>query len=231
MRLEWDKIGEHFYETGTDRGVIYPMSRLGTSYMDGAAWSGLTAVTERPSGGESNPIWADNIKYANLLSAEQYGITIEAYTYPDEFEECDGHVTLAPGITIGQQKRRGFGFSWRTLIGNETVQDDLGYKIHIVYGCTSAPSEKNYQTKNESPEAMTMSWEIDTVPVEVENHRPVSQVTIDSRLISAADLKKIEDKLYGTATTPPRIILPDEILSLVNGGGTQDDNGLVITDP
>lgn len=205
-KLSWDQDGQRFYETGVDHGVIYPKS--GTSYGAGVAWNGLTAVTERPSGGEANAIYADNIKYLNLRSNEDFGITIEAYTYPDEFAECDGSKDVVAGVRIGQQRRKVFGFSYQTRIGNDTEGDGYGYKIHLVYNCEAAPSEKNRQTVNESPEATSFSWEVNTTPVAIENgFRPCAHIEIDcskfitvSQGVATKDQKLIalENMLYGT---------------------------------
>ena len=222
-RLVWDKTGERFYETGADRGVLYPQSSTGT-YPQGYVWNGLTAVTESPGGAEPTDLWADNIKYASLRSAETFSGTIEAYTYPEAFEACDGSASLGEGVTIGQQTRNPFGFSYRTKIGNDTANDgDDGYKIHLLYGLTASPSEKAYSTINDSPDAITMSWEVDSNPVAVTGHKPTSTLVIDSTKIEATKLKAIEDILYGTdagaegtpAATAPRLPLPDEIAAIL----------------
>lgn len=213
-KLVWDQTGERLYETGVRRGVIYPMS--GSKYGKGVAWNGLTAVTESPSGAEETALYADDIKYLSLRSLEEFGATIEAYTYPDEFALCDGSASLGEGVMIGQQPRKAFGFSYRTALGNDTELDDHGYKIHILYGCTVAPSEKNYQTINDSPEAITFSWELKTVPVEVSGHKPTASLTIDSTKLTQAKLKTIEDALYGTSDAEPKILLPSEIAAIIN---------------
>ena len=196
--LEWDKTGERFYETGVEKGVLFVFDN--DAYQDGVAWNGLTNVSEKPSGAEATALYADNIKYLNLISNEEFGATIEAYTYPDEFAECDGSAALATGVMIGQQKRKKFAFSYQTRIGNDTDGSDKGYKIHIVYGCMAAPTEKGYGTINDSPEAITFSWEVTTTPVEVTGHKPTACVTIDSTKVDAAKLADLEDYLYGSAT-------------------------------
>lgn len=206
-KLVWDATGERAYETGTDHGVLYVQNADGT-YQDGVVWNGLTAVTESPDGAEPNDLYADNIKYASLRSAETFGGTIEAYTYPDEFGECDGTSAPVPGVYLGQQKRKPFGFVYRTLIGNDTASDsDDGYKLHIWYNCTASPSEKSYETVNDSPDAITFSWEIDTTPVPVTgtNFKPVATITVDStKFTETADkakLQALEDLLFGTDGT------------------------------
>lgn len=217
-RLVFDKTGERLYETGVDRGVLYVKGSNG-SYGQGVAWNGLINVTESPSGAEATPLYADNIKYLQLMSAEEFGATIEAYTYPDEFEACDGSATIggeATGLTIGQQDRAIFGMSYRTIVGNDVKGNNHGYKIHLIYGAMAAPSEKAFQTINDSPEAITFSWEVTCTPVEVKGHKPTATLTIDSTKIKPAALKKIEDKLYGDDSTgQPTLPTPDEILELV----------------
>lgn len=215
MKLTWDEISKRLFETGVSQGVLYPVSTIGT-YPLGVAWSGLTAVTESPSGAEANPIYADNIKYLNMISAEDFGATIEAYMYPDEFAECDGSAALATGVVIGQQKRRGFGFCYKTVLGNDTEMNDYGYKLHLVYGCIAAPSEKSYSTVNESPEAMTLSWEITTTPVPVTGFKPTACLTIDSTKVDPAKLATLEDILYGTAEADARLPLPDEVYAIMS---------------
>lgn len=212
-KLAWDKTGEHFYETGVDRGVVYPVDDTG-AYPKGAAWNGLTAVNEAPSGAESTPLYANNKKYLNLLSAEDFGGTIEAYTFPDEFAACNGYVDLATGVQITQQARRAFGMTYRTMIGNDVVGADYGYKIHIVYGATTSPSEKNNATINENPEAATMSWEFETIPVDVEGHKPTSHIVIDSTKVNAEQLKSLEDILYGTDDKEAYLPLPAELATI-----------------
>lgn len=210
-RLAWDNVGERLYETGVDHGVLYTPDAGGV-YSDGVAWNGLTAVTESPSGAESTPQYADNIKYLNLVSAEEFGATIEAYTYPEEFAQFDGTAVPSPGISIGQQSRKMFGLSYRTRLGNDVDGTDYGYKLHLIYGCQAAPSEKAYATINDSPEAITFSWEITTTPVAVTGYKPTAQVVIDSSKVDPATLAQIEDMLYGTAGADPRLPLPDEII-------------------
>lgn len=196
-KLVWDQVGERLYETGVDHGVLYPQAADGT-YPKGVAWNGLTSVSESPSGAEATDLWADNIKYLTLRSAEEFGATIEAYMYPDEFAECDGSADLAVGVHIGQQARKPFGLSYRTVIGNDTELDKHGYKLHLIYGATASPSEKGYQTINDSPEAITFSWEVTTVPVAVEGFKPTASLTIDSTKCDPDKLKAIEALLYGT---------------------------------
>lgn len=219
-KLVWDKVGERFYETGVDHGVIYQQASGGT-YPKGVAWSGLTAVTESPSGAEPTPLYADNIKYLNLLSNEDFAFTIEAYTYPDEFAECDGSAELADGVRIGQQKRKVFGFSYRTRLGNDVEGDDHGYKLHLVYGCLAAPSEKARNTVNDSPEATTMSWEVSTTPVAVKSFKPTAHIEIDSTKANPEKLSALEEILYGKdgdGSAEPRLPLPDEITTLMSVG-------------
>lgn len=215
----WDQTGERLYETGTDHGVLYPaldtVSDPTRPYGDGVAWNGLTAVNESPSGAEPNPLWADNIKYLNLMSAETFGATIEAYTYPAEFEACDGSREIAVGAVIGQQPRKMFGFCYRTLIGNDTQSNDHGYKLHLVYGCLASPSAKNYQTVNDSPEAITFSWEISTTPVDVTGFKPTATLVIDSTKTDAAKLASLEEILYGNGTVAARLPLPNEVVTLL----------------
>ena len=213
MKLVWDKTGERLYETGVDRGVVYPMAA--GKYGTGVAWNGLTAVNESPSGAEATALYADNIKYLNLLSAEEFGASIEAYTYPEEFEACDGSAELAEGVTIGQQNRALFGLCYRTLLGNDEEGQDHGYKLHLIYNCLAAPSEKAYATINDSPEAITFSWEVSTTPVNVTGMKPTASLTIDSTKIDAAKLKMIEDKLYGTENEEPTLLLPDEVAEIM----------------
>lgn len=215
-RLVWDKTGERFYETGVRQGVLYPM--VDGAYPKGVAWNGLTAVTESPSGAESTALYADDIKYLNLRSTEEFGATIEAYTYPKEFEECDGSAELATGVTIGQQPRKSFGLSYRTALGNDVENENHGYKLHLIYGATASPSEKAYATISDSPEAITFSWEVTTVPVNVEGFKPTALLTIDSTKIDPAKLTALEDILYGKAEAEARLPLPDEIATLMAQG-------------
>ena len=196
--LSWDNTGDKLYETGVDHGVLYPMGENG--YGTGVAWNGMTGVTETPSGAEATKLYADNIKYLEIRSAEEFGGTIEAYTYPDEWAECDGSAALLTGVYAGQQPRKVFGFCYRTILGNDVDLDKHGYKLHIVYGCTASPSERSYATVNDSPEAITFSWEFSSTPVNVTNHKPVSCITIDSTKVDATKLKNLEDKLYGVTT-------------------------------
>lgn len=212
--LVWDKTGEHFYETGIDRGVLY-VQESGT-YPTGVAWNGLISVSESPSGAEANAVYADNIKYLSLMSAEEFGATIEAYTYPDEFMECDGSATLVTGVTVGQQSRKTFGMCYRTKLGNDVDLDEHGYKIHIIYGATASPSEKGYQTISDSPEAITFSWEVSTVPVNVTGMKPTASLVIDSTKADATKLQALEKILYGGDDGDgPRLPLPDEIKTLM----------------
>ena len=214
--LVWDATGEHFYETGVDHGVLYiPTEGV---YNKGVAWNGLTGVTESPSGAESNPQYADNIKYLNLISAEEWAGTIEAFTYPDEFAACNGEKQLVAGVTVGQQSRSTFGMSYRTKIGNDTDGSDHAYKIHLLYGLTAAPSEKAYTTVNDSPEAVTFSWEASSVPVNVNGMLPTSSITIDSRTADPTKLAELEKILYGGEEAEPRLPLPDEVKTLMTAG-------------
>lgn len=223
MKLVWDKTGEHFYETGVKNGVLYPMSASGT-YPKGVAWNGLTAITESPSGAEATALYADDIKYLNLMSNEEFGATVEAYTYPDEFAECDGSASLTEGVYIGQQARKTFGLCYRTTLGNDAKGNDYGYKLHIIYGAMASPSEKAYSTINDSPDAITFSWELSTTPVAVANFKPTASLTIDSTKVNAAKLTALEEILYGkdgtgedhtTGAVDPRLPLPDEIATLM----------------
>lgn len=211
-RIIFDEAGKKFYEAGVDQGVLYVMGK-GDTYETGVPWNGLTQVTESPSGAEATPLYAGNNKYVNLYSAEEFGATIEAYTYPDEFEACDGSAEIVPGVTAGQQDRATFGLCYRTKIGNDN-SSDLGYKLHLIYGAKAAPSEKAYQTINDSPEAITFSWELTTTPVNVDGLKPTASIVINSTKLDAAKLKKIEDMLYGTTELEARLPLPDEIATL-----------------
>lgn len=217
-KLVWDNTGERLYETGVSKGVLYiPTEGV---YNKGVAWNGLTAVTESPSGAEATPLYADDIKYLNLMSNEEFGCTIEAYTYPDEFAECDGSATLSNGVYIGQQARKTFGFCYRTVLGNDTENNAHGYKLHLIYGCLAAPSEKSYATINDSPEAITFSWEVTTTPVNVTGHKPTACITIDSTKVAPDKLNALEAKLYGSdggaggSATEPMLPLPDEIAGI-----------------
>lgn len=213
-KLVWDKTGERLYETGVRQGVLYPMDDQGT-YTKGVAWNGLTAVTESPSGAEATPLYADDIKYLNLMSAEEFGGTIEAYTYPDEFAACDGSAAIATGVYIGQQARKTFGLSYRTVVGNDVVNNDYGYKLHLIYGALAAPSEKAYATINDSPEAITFSWEFSTTPVNVTGFKPTACITIDSTKVDAEKLAALEAILYGSESEEARMPLPDEVAELM----------------
>ena len=216
-KLEWDKVGEHYYETGVDQGVFYPV--VNGAYTGGEAWNGLTAVNENPSGADETKLWADNIKYLGIRAAEEYGATIEAYTYPDGFAACDGSATVVPGVRIGQQARKPFGFVYRSRIGNDTDLDSHGYKLHLIYGLTANPSPKNYSTVNDSPEAITFSWEATSTPVNVTGFKPTSNIEIDSTKVDSDKLKDLEDILFGTngsggsEGTTARLPLPDEVFS------------------
>lgn len=216
-RLVWDQTGERQYETGVKNGVLYiPTAGV---YDKGVAWNGLTAFTESPSGAEATPLYADDTKYLNLMSTEEYGCTIEAYTYPDEFAQCDGSAEIATGVNIGQQARKTFGLSVKTTLGNDTEGNDFGYKLHIVYGALASPSEKGYATINDSPEAITFSWEVTTTPVSVAGFKPTASITIDSTKADKTKLKALEDILYGSTETEPRLPLPDEIATLMKTEG------------
>ena len=225
-KLVWDKSSERLYETGVKNGVLYVQGTGGT-YPKGVAWNGLTAVTESPSGAEPTPLYADDIKYLNLLSTEEFGATIEAYTYPDEFAECDGSKSLADGVYIGQQARKTFGMCYKTTLGNDTEGNDHGYKLHIIYGALAAPSEKAYETINDSPEAITFSWEISTTPVNVKGSKPTATIVIDSTKANPEKLAALEVILFGADApngegtgTDPRLPLPDEIATLMTAEGT-----------
>lgn len=214
-RLTWDDTGKRLYETGVKKGVLYTQSAGDGVYDKGVAWNGLTAVTESPEGAEPTALYADDIKYINLLSAEDFKATVEAYTYPPEFAECDGSVELTEGVTIGQQERKIFGLSYVTTVGNDVKNNDYGYKLHIVYGCQAAPSEKAYQSINDSPEAITLSWEVSTTPVNVTGFKPTATLVLDSVKLGATKMKAIEDILYGSSTANARLPLPDEIKTII----------------
>lgn len=216
-KLVWDKTGERYYETGVNQGVLYPQGPGGT-YPEGVAWNGLTAVTESPSGAEATPLYADNIKYLNLMSAEEFGATIEAYTYPDEFAQCDGSAEIATGVMIGQQNRKVFGLSYKTALGNDIDGTDYGYKLHLIYGALAAPSEKGYSTINDSPEAITFSWEVTTTPVSVTGFKPTASITIDSTKADKTKLAALEAILYGSEESKARLPLPDEVATLMGTG-------------
>lgn len=232
-RLVWDKTGDRLYETGTDHGVLYPIDSKTNTYPKGVCWNGITAVTESPSGAEANPIWADNIKYVTLRSAEEFGYTIEAYMYPDEWAECDGISEPVDGVSFGQQKRKAFGISYRTVLGNDAALDDYGYKLHLIYNSTASPSERSYATMNDSPEAITFSWECSSTPVSTtvkdaagNDLKPISNITIDSTKVDPTKLKALEDILYGKDTSGDtstdvgaRLPLPDEVYTLMKTTG------------
>lgn len=224
-KIVWDKTGEHFYETGVKNCVLYiPTEGV---YSKGVAWNGITAITESPSGAEATALYADDTKYLNLYSVEEFGATIEAYTYPDEFAECDGSAELVAGVKIGQQARKPFGLCYRTTIGNDTDGNDHGYKLHIIYGAMASPSEKSYNTINDSPEAVTFSWELTTTPVNVAGAKPTASITIDSTKVDKQKLAALEEVLYGkdgtggdhTGATEPRLPLPDEIKTIMTAAG------------
>lgn len=224
-KIVWDKTGEHFYETGVKNCVLY-ITTEGV-YSKGVAWNGITAITESPSGAEATALYADDIKYLNLYSVEEFGATIEAYTYPDEFAECDGSSELVAGVKIGQQARKPFGLCYRTTIGNDTDGNDHGYKLHIIYGAMASPSEKSYNTINDSPEAVTFSWELTTTPVNVAGAKPTASITIDSTKVDEQKLAALEEVLYGkdgtgsdhTGAAEPRLPLPDEIKTIMTAAG------------
>lgn len=226
MKLVWDKIGERYYETGVDHGVLYPM-QSDNRFSKGVAWNGLSGVTESPSGAESTPLYADNIKYLNLISAEEFGATVEAYTYPDEFAECDGSAEVAAGVTIGQQARKMFGLCYRTVLGNDLKNNSYGYKLHLIYNALASPSEKSYSTINDSPDAITFSWEVTTTPVNVPNYKPTASLIIDSTKVNKEKLAALEEILYGKDPTSEeandgvdaRLPMPDEIIELLKDAG------------
>lgn len=229
-KLVWDAIGEHRYETGVDHGVLYQVNSQG-KYVGGVAWNGLTSASESPSGAEASKQYADNINYLTLYSAEEFGMTIEAFTYPEEFEQNDGSAAPVEGMSVGQQARKSFGLSYRTKLGNDVAGDDYGYKLHLVYGCRASPSERGYSTINDSPEAITFSWEISTTPVQFEGYEPTSLITIDSTKFTTeaqkAALAALEEKLYGTETEEPTLPLPAEVVALLtpSGTSTEPENG------
>ena len=213
-KLVWDQTGERLYETGVKNGVLYVQSVDGT-YPKGVAWNGLTAVTESPSGAEATPLYADDIKYLNLMSAEEFGATIEAYTYPDEFAACDGSASIATGVFIGQQTRKTFGMCYRTVVGNDVDNNNFGYKLHLIYGALAAPSEKAFASINDSPEAITFSWEVSTTPVDVAGFKPTASVTIDSTKVDAGKLAALEAILYGSESEEAHLPLPAELITLM----------------
>lgn len=215
-KLVWDKTDERIFETGVNKGVLFPFNTQSKNYDKGVVWNGLTGVTESPSGAEATPLYADNIKYLNLLSTEEFGATVEAYTYPDEFAECNGEAVLTPGVIAGQQKRKMFGMAYQTKVGNAD-DPEAGYKIHLIYGAKAAPSEKAYATVNDSPEAITFSWELSTTPVEIEGFKPTASIVIDSTKVNAARLAELEAILYGSNDADARLPLPAEVLSIILG--------------
>ncbi len=215
-KLVWDKVGEHYFESGVEKGVLFPYKE--NKYQAGIAWNGLTSVNENPSGGEANAIYADDIKYLNIRSAEDFGATIGAYTYPPEFGECDGSASIAEGVTIGQQKRAMFGMSYVTKIGNDVDDADHGYKIHLIYGATVAPSGKEYSTINESPEAVEFSWELSTTPVPVEGYKPTAHIVIDSTKVDKTKLEEFEKTLYGDESTESKLPMPTEVITAFKDG-------------
>ena len=227
-KIVWDKTGERFYETGVDRGVLYVQDDQG-KYPKGVAWNGLTGVTESPTGAEPNPLYADNIKYLNLFSVEEFEANIEAYTYPEEFEECDGSAELTPGVTLGQQPRKTFGLCYRTKLGNDLEGEDYGYKLHLIYGAKAAPSDKGYETINDTPDAITFSWDVTTTPVPVTGFKPTALLVVDSTKVDPDNLAALEEILYGSEeevvneeTVPgvdARLPLPDEVLTIIQGLG------------
>ena len=212
-KLVWDESGKRFYETGVSKGVLYVQDESG-AYPEGVAWNGLTAVNDSPSGAEATPLYADDIKYLELRSAEEFGATIEAYTYPDEFEACDGSAELAAGVKVGQQARKSFGLCYRTIVGNDVQGNDFGYKLHLIYGATAAPSEKAYATVNDSPEAVTFSWEVTCTPVEVPGFKPAASIVIDSTKVNKTKLQSLEAKLYGSESEGAQLPLPSEIAEI-----------------
>jgi hypothetical protein len=215
-KLKWDQVGEKFYETGVDQGVLYIPNTAG-AYSNGYPWNGLVSVSESPSGAESNKQYADNTVYLNLVSAEEFSATVEAFTYPDEFAQCDGSAEPTTGVFVGQQRRKSFGLSYRTRVGNDIDAADYGYKLHLIYGALAAPTEKAYTTINDSPEAITFSWELSTTPVDVPGLKPTATLTIDSTKVNAAKLAELEDLLYGTAGVDPRLPSPAEVIAMFDG--------------
>lgn len=225
MKLTWDQAGGRLYETGVSNGVLYLPDETTGAYDEGYAWNGITAVTESPSGAEASPQYADNIKYLNLTSAEEFGATLEAFTWPVEFDQCDGSVSVVPGVTIGQQNRRPFGLSYMTKLGNDIVGDRYGKKLHLIYGAQAAPTEKAYATVNDSPEATTFSWELTTTAVEVPGFNPTALITLNSTLLTKAAWDELLAILHGTETNEPRMPLPGEIFELVGYTGTGAGSG------
>lgn len=219
FKIKWDETGKRLYETGTDRGVLYPQAQDGT-YPKGVAWNGLTGVTESPSGADPNDIYADNIKYLSIRAAEDFGATVTCYTYPDEWLQCDGSAEVIPGVTIGQQTRLPFGMSFRSILGNDVKSNDYGYKLHLIYNATASPSERAYATVNDSPEAIEFSYELTTTPIGINGHKPIASMAIDSTKVDADKLAALEQILYGTGDTDARLPLPDEVISILGGTST-----------
>ena len=213
-KIVWDKIGERLYETGVKNGVLYVQDESG-AYPNGVAWNGLTSISESPSGAEATPLYADDVKYLELMSAEEFGATIECYTYPDEFAACDGSAAVADGVMIGQQARKAFGLCYKTTVGNDVLGNDFGYKLHLIYGAKASPSEKAYSTINDSPEAITFSYEITTTPVAVEGFKPTSTIVIDSTKVDPAGLAALEAKLFGSENEEASLPLPDEVIAII----------------
>lgn len=213
-RLIWDEVGQRFFETGVKNGVLYVQDNDG-SYKNGVVWNGLTAVTESPSGAEETPLYADDVKYLTLRSAEEFGATVEAYTYPEEFEQCDGSAAIAAGVTIGQQARRAFGLCYRTSVGNDIQGQNFSYKLHLIYGCTVAPSEKSYSTINDNPEAITFSWELSTVPVPVDGFSPTASLVIDASKVDEGKMELLENALFGDESNEAKLLLPNEIMEML----------------
>lgn len=229
-KIIWDEVGKRFYETGVSNGVLYPQNEKG-EYQVGVPWNGLTTISESPSGAEPNDLYADNVKYATMRSAETHGFGIEAYTYPDEFEECDGSKEVVPGVYIGQQTRKSFGFAYKTAVGSDTLDDATkNYKLHLAYGCTASPSEKSYSTINDSPEAITFSWDITCTQVNIDGFKPTATIVLNSLEVPEDLMKQIEDVLYGTENTEPRLLLPNELVEMVKNykpseGGEEPSEG------
>ena len=213
-KIIWDKTGERLYETGIDHCALFVMNDAG-EYGAGVPWNGITGITNSPSGAEANPLYADNMKYLNLISAEEFGATITAYTYPDEFGECDGSASPVPGLKIGQQSRKAFGLAYRTLVGNDIEGQEHGYKIHLIYNALAAPSERNYTTVNDSPEAIELSWELTTTPVEVEGFKPTAHIEIDSTKVSPEKLAALEAMIYGSESEEPALPTPTEVINML----------------
>jgi hypothetical protein len=228
--LQWDLVGDRTYETGVDRGVLYLPDGSG-NYDTGVAWNGLTTVTEKPTGAAATPQWADNIKYLNLIAAEEFGATIAAFTYPEEFAECDGTAVPSPGLIVGQQHRKAFGLSYRTLLGNDVEGNDYGYKLHLIYGCQAAPAEKAYATVNDSPAAIDFSWDVTTTPVAVAALKPTSLIVVDSSKVDATALASLQDLLWGSGAGDARLPLPDEVIALFSGTVVEVDLGVYANQP